>query len=117
MPITPAAYIHRVGRTARAGRAGSAWTLVEWAHARRFWRELAGREGGGGECTIVRAPGRTVERLDLYEGRPKESMAGRADGIKDDGGGDFTEERKEAYRKALEQMEAEAADPRGKRDK
>ena len=28
-PIDMRKYVHRVGRTARAGRAGSAWTLVE----------------------------------------------------------------------------------------
>ncbi|KAG5642710.1 hypothetical protein DXG03_002286 [Asterophora parasitica] len=29
-------YVHRVGRTARAGRAGDAWTLVEEQEARYF---------------------------------------------------------------------------------
>ena len=28
-PIDMRKYVHRVGRTARAGRSGSAWTLVE----------------------------------------------------------------------------------------
>lgn len=28
-PIDMRKYVHRVGRTARAGRAGTAWTLVE----------------------------------------------------------------------------------------
>ena len=28
-PVDMRKYVHRVGRTARAGRAGDAWTLVE----------------------------------------------------------------------------------------
>lgn len=37
-------YVHRVGRTARAGRAGDAWTLVEDQEA-RFFKSMM-REGG-----------------------------------------------------------------------
>ncbi|KAI0925972.1 hypothetical protein AcW1_008259 [Taiwanofungus camphoratus] len=35
-PIDMRKYVHRVGRTARAGRAGDAWTLVEDQEARYF---------------------------------------------------------------------------------
>ncbi|KAL1750782.1 P-loop containing nucleoside triphosphate hydrolase protein [Schizophyllum commune] len=35
-PVDVRKYVHRVGRTARAGRAGSAWTLVEEQEARYF---------------------------------------------------------------------------------
>ena len=35
-PIDPAKYVHRVGRTARAGKEGDAWTLVEEQEARHF---------------------------------------------------------------------------------
>ncbi|KAI6133524.1 P-loop containing nucleoside triphosphate hydrolase protein [Pisolithus thermaeus] len=35
-PIDMRKYVHRVGRTARAGRAGNAWTLVEEQEARYF---------------------------------------------------------------------------------
>lgn len=35
-PIDPAKYVHRVGRTARAGKHGDAWTLVEEQEARHF---------------------------------------------------------------------------------
>ncbi|KAJ3555698.1 hypothetical protein NM688_g2432 [Phlebia brevispora] len=35
-PIDMRKYVHRVGRTARAGRAGDAWTLVEEQEARYF---------------------------------------------------------------------------------
>ncbi|KYG43530.1 hypothetical protein M433DRAFT_71453, partial [Acidomyces richmondensis BFW] len=34
-------YVHRVGRTARAGRAGEAWTLYTHAEARWFLKEVA----------------------------------------------------------------------------
>jgi ATP-dependent RNA helicase DDX51/DBP6 len=34
-PIDIRKYIHRVGRTARAGRAGNAWTLVEEQEVRK----------------------------------------------------------------------------------
>ncbi|KAF9468213.1 P-loop containing nucleoside triphosphate hydrolase protein [Collybia nuda] len=36
VPIDMRKYVHRVGRTARAGRAGDAWTLVEEQEARYF---------------------------------------------------------------------------------
>ncbi|SNX82286.1 related to DBP6 - ATP-dependent RNA helicase [Melanopsichium pennsylvanicum] len=35
-PVDPAKYVHRVGRTARAGKHGDAWTLVEEQEARHF---------------------------------------------------------------------------------
>ncbi|SPO22802.1 related to DBP6 - ATP-dependent RNA helicase [Ustilago trichophora] len=35
-PIDAAKYVHRVGRTARAGKHGDAWTLVEEQEARHF---------------------------------------------------------------------------------
>ncbi|KAI5998745.1 P-loop containing nucleoside triphosphate hydrolase protein [Pisolithus albus] len=35
-PVDMRKYVHRVGRTARAGRAGNAWTLVEEQEARYF---------------------------------------------------------------------------------
>ncbi|KAG8964839.1 ATP-dependent RNA helicase dbp6 [Tulasnella sp. 419] len=34
-------YVHRVGRTARAGRKGDAWTLVEEQEAHHFKQMLA----------------------------------------------------------------------------
>ena len=35
-PVDAAKYVHRVGRTARAGKEGDAWTLVEEQEARHF---------------------------------------------------------------------------------
>ncbi|KAF8149826.1 P-loop containing nucleoside triphosphate hydrolase protein [Crassisporium funariophilum] len=39
-PVDMRKYVHRVGRTARAGRAGEAWTLVEEQEARYFKQML-----------------------------------------------------------------------------
>lgn len=40
IPSSTRAYVHRVGRTARAGKDGDAFTLVEDKEARWFWRDL-----------------------------------------------------------------------------
>ena len=49
MPTSVISYVHRVGRTARAGMEGSATTLVVGHEARWFWNEIARAKG------IVRA--------------------------------------------------------------
>ncbi|KAF2158533.1 hypothetical protein M409DRAFT_71599 [Zasmidium cellare ATCC 36951] len=41
VPRTLTSYVHRVGRTARAGREGDAWTLYTHAEARWFVNEVA----------------------------------------------------------------------------
>ncbi|OJD26127.1 hypothetical protein ACJ73_02498 [Blastomyces percursus] len=41
IPTSLTSYIHRVGRTARAGRSGSAWTLVAHTEGRWFANEIA----------------------------------------------------------------------------
>ena len=41
MPHSVTSYVHRVGRTARAGRDGMAWTLFTSTEARWFWNEIA----------------------------------------------------------------------------
>ncbi|RYO94517.1 hypothetical protein DL766_003120 [Monosporascus sp. MC13-8B] len=64
MPVSVAAYVHRVGRTARAGRGGRAWTLFTDPEARWFWREVAGLGGDGG--TMIRRA-RKVERIRVTE--------------------------------------------------
>ncbi|KAK3293613.1 P-loop containing nucleoside triphosphate hydrolase protein [Chaetomium fimeti] len=87
LPISETSYVHRVGRTARAGKRGCAWTLVEHAEARRFWREFAG-EGKGAVTTIGREG--LVERVRVGEG-------------------EFAEERVKAYEGALERLREEAA--------
>lgn len=41
LPTSLATYVHRVGRTARAGRSGEAWTLFADNEGRWFWNEIA----------------------------------------------------------------------------
>ncbi|KXX73603.1 ATP-dependent RNA helicase dbp6 [Madurella mycetomatis] len=55
LPISETSYVHRVGRTARAGRKGCAWTLVEHSEARRFWRDFAGEGKGRSRASLGRA--------------------------------------------------------------
>jgi ATP-dependent RNA helicase DDX51/DBP6 len=56
VPGSVEAYVHRVGRTARAGKAGRAWTLVEHRQGRWFEGEIAkgalGRKGKVGKIML-----------------------------------------------------------------
>lgn len=45
LPASAAGYVHRVGRTARAGRAGCAWTLVGDEESGWFWGKIAKGQG------------------------------------------------------------------------
>ncbi|KAH8906927.1 P-loop containing nucleoside triphosphate hydrolase protein [Coniochaeta sp. PMI_546] len=94
VPGSAAAYVHRVGRTARAGRKGCAWTLVSNAEAAWFFREIGG-EGKGKESGRVRRSGK-VERVRIGD-------------VGEDG---FGEERVKAYESALEQLGKEAGEGR-----
>ncbi|OIW27606.1 P-loop containing nucleoside triphosphate hydrolase protein, partial [Coniochaeta ligniaria NRRL 30616] len=97
VPGSAAAYVHRVGRTARAGRKGCAWTLVSNTEAAWFFREIGG-EGKGKESGRVRRSGK-VERV-------------RVGDVGEDG---FGEERVKAYESALEQLGKEAGEGRRRR--
>ncbi|KAL8907372.1 MAG: hypothetical protein Q9171_005892 [Xanthocarpia ochracea] len=45
MPSSVTDYVHRVGRTARAGKAGTAITLVGWRQGRWFWNQVGRGQG------------------------------------------------------------------------
>lgn len=45
VPASALTYVHRVGRTARAGEEGQAWTLVEHKQGKWFWETIGGRAG------------------------------------------------------------------------
>jgi len=64
VPPSGTTYVHRVGRTARAGKSGNAWTLVGHKEARWFWREVGGKDGGSGDVKIGRGD-RKVKRVNV----------------------------------------------------
>lgn len=82
MPSSLTSYIHRVGRTARAGREGKATTLIADNEARWFWNEIARAENVG------RGAGKKV--------------------VRDNSRYEFDEEEREIYRVALEKLGREA---------
>ncbi|RKF59984.1 ATP-dependent RNA helicase dbp6 [Erysiphe neolycopersici] len=58
MPSSLVSYIHRVGRTARAGKIGKAWTFFTNSEAAWFWNEI------GRSPNIQRSCGK-IERVNL----------------------------------------------------
>ncbi|PGH03192.1 hypothetical protein GX51_04227 [Blastomyces parvus] len=88
IPTSLTSYIHRVGRTARAGRSGSAWTLVAHREGRWFANE------------IVKCPESTVARSGNVEKVT----------IKLDGSVDL----KKKYSDALRLLQAEVEEDRAK---
>ena len=70
VPTSVTTYIHRVGRTARAGNEGNAWTLVEHREARWFWNEIGkSKEAGLNGEVRVRRGERKVKRVNLEVSR------------------------------------------------
>ena len=57
VPVDLRKYVHRAGRTARAGRTGDAWTLVEDQEARHFkqmMRSAGGTDDGKGRLKSIK---------------------------------------------------------------
>lgn len=82
MPASLTSYIHRVGRTARAGKKGKATTLIAENEARWFWNEIARSKSVG------RGMGRKV--------------------IRDNAKYEFGDEERDLYEKALQTLGKEA---------
>jgi len=68
IPTSLTSYVHRVGRTARAGKDGYAWTLHTSTEARWFWNEIGKAEGvkRGMKVERVKVNTGTFDR-DAYE--------------------------------------------------
>ena len=85
MPKSATSYVHRVGRTARAGKAGKATTLVLHNQGKWFWED---KSGIAKSEMLRRIPDKRVIRLNLVL--------------------DLSEEEREEYEKALQQLGQEA---------
>jgi len=65
VPPSPLIYVHRVGRTARAGQAGHAWTLVEHRQGKWFWETIGGRTAEDGEKQTIARGDKVVQKVNL----------------------------------------------------
>jgi ATP-dependent RNA helicase DDX51/DBP6 len=98
VPASVSSYVHRVGRTARAGKSGHAWTLLENKQAAWFWRDIGG-EGKQASKAVARRG--VIERTRLFS--------------KDDHASDhFSKEKVQQYENALAQLGEEASESRRK---
>lgn len=113
MPPSVRAYVHRVGRTARAGRPGRAWTFFTKTEAGWFFADIAGQQAGkrNGDAGSSSGPSiarsKRVETVKVTARRSAEDMEG---GVR----GDFSEARVTEYEKALEALGREAKELREK---
>lgn len=85
MPKSATSYVHRVGRTARAGKAGQATTLVLHNQGKWFWKD---KSGIAKSEMLVRGPDKRVVRWNLAI--------------------DVSEEERGKYEKALQTLGQEA---------
>ncbi|EPE33271.1 P-loop containing nucleoside triphosphate hydrolase [Glarea lozoyensis ATCC 20868] len=82
VPVSLSSYVHRVGRTARAGKRGHAWTLFTPSEAWWFWNEI------GRSNAVERTA--AISRVNIAASQ-------------------FSEEQKAAYESALEALKLEAS--------
>ena len=84
VPVSISSYVHRVGRTARAGKRGHAWTLFTPTEAWWFWNEI------GRSNAVERAASSKIARVNIAASQ-------------------FNEDQRAAYEKALEALRVEAS--------
>jgi len=106
MPPSAEVYVHRVGRTARAGRTGHSWTLFTKKEAGWFWPEVAGKGKSRGTGAVIKRAGK-VEQVAIGGAENEGEDAGPA--------GVFGDDRMAEYEAALEQLGQEAGEMRKKR--
>jgi len=71
VPASPLIYVHRVGRTARAGQAGHAWTLVEHRQGKWFWETIGGKTVGDGAKKTIGRGEKAVQKVNLVIDKEK----------------------------------------------
>ena len=92
IPTSITNYVHRVGRTARAGKRGNAWTLFTDSEGRWFWNEIGRSE------EIKRGSGKKVKRVNISSEN-------------------FGDEDRRTYELALEQLGREASSSKPKKSR
>ncbi|CZR69638.1 related to ATP dependent RNA helicase [Phialocephala subalpina] len=90
VPTSLTSYVHRIGRTARAGKEGHAWTLFTEREGGWFWREIARNP------KVQRVEGANVVRVNITK--------------------EFFDDERQKYEDALEKLEREASRNSGKQD-
>lgn len=98
MPTSVASYVHRVGRTARAGRRGKAWTLFTKTEAGWFWTAVAGK--GESKSRGAAAAGQIKRNGKVGDARIDDR---------------WSEDRLAGFEEALEKLGKEASEKRKKR--
>lgn len=71
VPPSPLIYVHRVGRTARAGQAGHAWTLVEHRQGKWFWETIGGKNGRDHNKQVIVRGNKLVQKVGLVVDKEK----------------------------------------------
>ncbi|KAK5948411.1 ATP-dependent RNA helicase dbp6 [Knufia fluminis] len=71
VPPSPLIYVHRIGRTARAGQTGNAWTLVEHRQGKWFWETIGGRNSESGETKTIGRGEKLVHKVNIVIDKEK----------------------------------------------
>ncbi|KAJ3080030.1 ATP-dependent RNA helicase dbp6 [Quaeritorhiza haematococci] len=130
------AYVHRCGRTARAGREGNAYTILEKREVRWFKREVlekVGRVGVGADSAVVQEAHNKVSQygvkktnmegkdLEAFEEGYRKALKGLRDivkgsgtvGVDEDGNGEEERDEEDAEGEDEEDEEDQADEKKG----